>query len=70
MICAAVERCAGTGLRKWWVVANTQGAGTPVAGPDAIYLGEWFNGGERICAWQCRILTPCSRSSIRTATAG
>src|SRR5260370_35720010 len=35
-----------TGLRKWWIVANTQGAGTPVAGPDAIYLGEWFNGGE------------------------
>src|SRR5260370_30060627 len=35
-----------TGLRKWWVIANTQGAGTPVAGPDAIYLGEWFNGGE------------------------
>jgi outer membrane protein assembly factor BamB len=35
-----------TGARKWWVTANTQGAGTPVAGPDAVYLGEWFNGGE------------------------
>jgi outer membrane protein assembly factor BamB len=35
-----------TGLRKWWVTANTQGAGTPVAGPDAIYIGEWFTGGE------------------------
>jgi outer membrane protein assembly factor BamB len=35
-----------TGLRKWWVTANTQGAGTPVAGPDAIYVGEWFTGGE------------------------
>jgi outer membrane protein assembly factor BamB len=35
-----------TGLRKWWVKANTQGAGTPVAGPDAIYVGEWFNSGE------------------------
>jgi outer membrane protein assembly factor BamB len=35
-----------TGLRKWWVTANTQAAGTPVAGPDAIYVGEWFTGGE------------------------
>ncbi len=35
-----------TGARKWWVTANTQGAGTPVAGPDAVYLGAWFNGGE------------------------
>jgi outer membrane protein assembly factor BamB len=35
-----------TGVRKWWVTANTQGAGTPVAGPDAIYVGEWFTGGE------------------------
>jgi outer membrane protein assembly factor BamB len=35
-----------TGLRKWWVTANTQGAGTPVAASDAIYVGEWFTGGE------------------------
>src|SRR6202790_1288490 len=24
-----------TGLRKWWVTANTQGAGTPTAVPDS-----------------------------------
>ena len=35
-----------TGLRKWWAKANTQGAGTPGIGPDAIYVGEWFNSGE------------------------
>jgi outer membrane protein assembly factor BamB len=35
-----------TGARKWWVKANTQGADSPVAGPDAIYVGTWFNSGE------------------------
>jgi outer membrane protein assembly factor BamB len=35
-----------TGLRKWWVKANTQGAGTAGIGPDAVYVGEWFNSGE------------------------
>jgi len=36
----------GTGARKWWFTANTQGAGSPVAGPDAVYVGTWFNDGE------------------------
>jgi outer membrane protein assembly factor BamB len=35
-----------TGVRKWWVKVNTQGANSPVAGPDAIYVGSWFNSGE------------------------
>jgi outer membrane protein assembly factor BamB len=35
-----------TGARKWWVKINTQGADSPVAGPDAIYVGTWFNSGE------------------------
>jgi outer membrane protein assembly factor BamB len=35
-----------TGARKWWVKTNTQGADSPVAGPDAIYVGTWFNQGE------------------------
>ena len=35
-----------TGVRKWWVRAETQGAGTPVVGPHAIYVGTWFNDGE------------------------
>ena len=35
-----------TGLRKWWVRAETQGAGTPVASSNAIYVGTWFNTGE------------------------
>ncbi len=35
-----------TGARKWWVRAETQGAGTPAAGPDAVYVGAWFNTGE------------------------
>ena len=35
-----------TGARKWWVRVETQGAGTPVASADAIYVGTWFNGGE------------------------
>jgi outer membrane protein assembly factor BamB len=35
-----------TGARKWWMKANTQGTGSPLAGPDAIYVGTWFNTGE------------------------
>jgi hypothetical protein len=35
-----------TGVRKWWVRADTQGAGTPAVGPHAIYVGTWFNDGE------------------------
>jgi hypothetical protein len=35
-----------TGARKWWVKVDTQGASTPVAGPDAVYVGTWFNVGE------------------------
>jgi outer membrane protein assembly factor BamB len=35
-----------TGARKCWVRADTQGAGTPVVGPRAIYVGTWFNDGE------------------------
>jgi outer membrane protein assembly factor BamB len=35
-----------TGARKWWVKIGTQGADSPVAGPDAIYVGTWFNSGE------------------------
>jgi outer membrane protein assembly factor BamB len=35
-----------TGERKWWVKVETQGAGTPVASADAIFVGTWFNAGE------------------------
>src|SRR5207237_1429313 len=35
-----------TGARKWWVASNTQGTGTPAVGPDAVYVGTWFNDGE------------------------
>ncbi len=35
-----------TGARKWWVRAETQGAGTPAVAADAIYVGTWFNTGE------------------------
>ena len=35
-----------TGARSWWVRTETQGAGTPVASHDAIYVGTWFNTGE------------------------
>lgn len=35
-----------TGARKWWVEATTQGTNTPLAGPDAVYVGTWFNVGE------------------------
>jgi outer membrane protein assembly factor BamB len=35
-----------TGARKWWIKISTQGADSPVAGPDAIYVGTWFTGGE------------------------
>jgi outer membrane protein assembly factor BamB len=32
-----------TGARKWWVHAETQGAGTPVVSPSMIYVATWFN---------------------------
>jgi outer membrane protein assembly factor BamB len=35
-----------TGSRKWWAKTETQGAGTPVAGPNAVYVATWFNSGE------------------------
>lgn len=35
-----------TGARKWWVTATTQGTGNPGVGPEAIYVGTWFNFGE------------------------
>jgi outer membrane protein assembly factor BamB len=35
-----------TGARKWWVDATTQGTNTPLAGPDSVFVGTWFNTGE------------------------
>lgn len=35
-----------TGARKWFVKINTQGANSPVAGPDAVYVGTYINQGE------------------------
>ena len=37
---------AASGARKWWVKADTQGAGTPVASADTIFAATWFNTGE------------------------
>jgi len=35
-----------TGARRWWLSAVTQGNGTPVVGPDAVYAGAWSPSGE------------------------
>jgi outer membrane protein assembly factor BamB len=35
-----------TGARKWWVKIQSTGTGTPVAGPDAVYVPVWFAVGE------------------------
>jgi outer membrane protein assembly factor BamB len=35
-----------TGARKWWITTISQGTGTPVASPEMIYVGTWFNRGE------------------------
>jgi FOG: WD40-like repeat len=35
-----------TGSRKWWVKIRSTGTGTPVAGPDALYVATWFPIGE------------------------
>jgi outer membrane protein assembly factor BamB len=35
-----------TGSRKWWVKIRSTGTGTPVAGPDAVYVATWYPVGE------------------------
>lgn len=35
-----------TGTRRWWLKTMTQGNGSPVLGPDALYVGTWMNMGE------------------------
>lgn len=35
-----------SGSKKWWVTIRSTGTGTPVAGPDAVYVATWFPIGE------------------------